>query len=227
MQGVVMIIEHITPSIIVIHGDSHAINWKRTIGALGFSDRPIVTNTDPQYTEVLSNNGKDRRASGETWKSIHQDVTGIPKFLSMSERCGFWGAWFLKDQLPKCGSVHAWAKAPENAQNSRFNAFELFWSSLPRKSSKKDLIWFGFMRGGEANRRSLFHPHEKPPEVLEWTRWLLDITENDLWLDPYMGSGSAGIVAMRNRIPYIGVEREEKHFETAAARLKAEAERWT
>ena len=41
-------------------------------------------------------------------------------------------------------------------------------------------------------------------------------------VDPFMGTGTTGIAAIRARRSFVGIERDPKHFETARRRLQAE-----
>lgn len=65
------------------------------------------------------------------------------------------------------------------------------------------------------------HPTEKP--VALFRRWI-DLTTGpgDIVLDPFLGSGTAAIAAMRAGRKFIGVESSERWFEAAVARVEAE-----
>ena len=52
----------------------------------------------------------------------------------------------------------------------------------------------------------------------------LAVSDQDLVFDPYMGSGSTGVVALRRGAAFIGIERDPEHFHTAVARLAREAQ---
>lgn len=59
------------------------------------------------------------------------------------------------------------------------------------------------------------HPTEKPVQlmaaIIEWTRGTV--------VDPFMGSGSTGVACVRLGRPFIGIELQETHFETAVRRI--------
>lgn len=59
------------------------------------------------------------------------------------------------------------------------------------------------------------HPTQKPTEVLEH---LLQIQQKGIVLDPFMGSGSTGIAAIRHGRKFIGIERDPEWFEVARKR---------
>lgn len=65
------------------------------------------------------------------------------------------------------------------------------------------------------------HPTEKP--VALFRRWIdLTTAPGDLVLDPFLGSGSAAVAAMRAGRRFIGVEKDPRWFEVAVARVEAE-----
>lgn len=67
-----------------------------------------------------------------------------------------------------------------------------------------------------------FHPTGKPVELMEWlTRTYT--SEGQTVFDPFMGSGSTGVAALKNKRRFIGVEREEKWFDVACRRLEEAA----
>ena len=63
------------------------------------------------------------------------------------------------------------------------------------------------------------HPCEKPVDLLE----LLiknSSNENDVVLDCFMGSGSAGVACLNTNRKFIGIELDEKYFEIAKNRIE-------
>jgi site-specific DNA-methyltransferase (adenine-specific) len=63
------------------------------------------------------------------------------------------------------------------------------------------------------------HPTQKPEEIIE--RMVLSSTkENDTILDMFSGSGTTGIVTLRNNRKFIGIEKDEKYFEIMKKRLE-------
>jgi len=64
-----------------------------------------------------------------------------------------------------------------------------------------------------------YHPTQKPIKVLEYLIKTYS-NENDLVLDNCMGSGSTGIACINTNRKFIGIEIEEKYFNTAKDRLE-------
>lgn len=65
------------------------------------------------------------------------------------------------------------------------------------------------------------HPALKP---LEPITNLLEVgsNENNLVLDPFMGSGTTGVACIRKNRKFIGIEVQEKYFEMAKQRIEKE-----
>lgn len=63
------------------------------------------------------------------------------------------------------------------------------------------------------------HPTQKPISLLQ-TFIEQSSNENEIILDPFMGSGSTGVACLNTNRRFIGIEIEEKYFNTAVDRLK-------
>lgn len=62
------------------------------------------------------------------------------------------------------------------------------------------------------------HPAEKPVELLE--RFIkISTKRGDVVFDPFMGSGSNAIAALRNERSFIGIEKDNKYFELTQNRV--------
>lgn len=84
------------------------------------------------------------------------------------------------------------------------SAARFFYSS---KATKKDR--------GEGNT----HPTVKPVKLMEWLVKMITPT-NGKCLDPFMGSGSTGIAAIRTGRKFIGIEMDEGYFQIAKKRIE-------
>ena len=63
------------------------------------------------------------------------------------------------------------------------------------------------------------HPTQKPVSLLAWLiRTYTDA--GDIVLDTFMGSGSTGVACVQEGRRFIGIEREDKYFETAKRRIE-------
>jgi site-specific DNA-methyltransferase (adenine-specific) len=66
------------------------------------------------------------------------------------------------------------------------------------------------------------HPTQKPLALLERVL-AASAAAGDLVLDPFLGSGTTGVAALRAGCRFLGLERDADYVELAARRLRAEA----
>jgi site-specific DNA-methyltransferase (adenine-specific) len=62
------------------------------------------------------------------------------------------------------------------------------------------------------------HPTVKPTAVMQWLIRLVT-PPGGLVLDPFNGSGSTGVAAMKEGMRYVGIEREAEYVKIAEARI--------
>ena len=62
------------------------------------------------------------------------------------------------------------------------------------------------------------HPSQKPVRLLENIVSIAS-NENDVVFDPFMGVGSTGVAALRNKRRFIGIEIEKSYFDAAEMRI--------
>ena len=68
------------------------------------------------------------------------------------------------------------------------------------------------------------HPTQKPEEIIE--RMVLSSTqEGDVVLDMFNGSGTTGVVSVRNNRKYIGIELEKDYFNLTKKRIEGETKK--
>jgi site-specific DNA-methyltransferase (adenine-specific) len=67
--------------------------------------------------------------------------------------------------------------------------------------------------------RNALHPTEKPVNLMST---IIGTAEPGEVLDPFMGSGTTGVAAIRHGRRFIGIELDPKHFATAVQRLESE-----
>ena len=64
------------------------------------------------------------------------------------------------------------------------------------------------------------HPTQKPEYLLE--KIILSSTkENDIILDPFVGSGTTGVIAKRLNRKFIGIDSESEYLDIAKKRLES------
>lgn len=132
--------------------------------------------------------------------------------------------WIINDVI--------WFKpnAPPLIQKNRFvPSTELIWVA-----SKSKKYYFNyemakrFNNGKQmrnlwtvpAERHKTPHPTEKPEKLLERII-LIGSREGDVILDPFMGSGTTGVVAKRLNRSFIGIEIDDSYFKIAKKRIES------
>lgn len=71
------------------------------------------------------------------------------------------------------------------------------------------------------NNAKRYHPTEKPIELL--SRYIDTFSKNDdIVLDPFAGSGTTCIAALRENRKYIGIELDPHYYEVAKKRIETE-----
>ena len=130
--------------------------------------------------------------------------------------------FFLEKQKNKEGTVRQliWQKTNPSPMNGQ----HIYLSGI------ENAIWFK-KRGGTFNAhckntvfkhpsgRSKLHPTEKNHKLLG--ELILDNTNvGDTILDPFMGSGSHGLVAKNLNRSFIGIELDEKYYQIAKERIE-------
>lgn len=131
--------------------------------------------------------------------------------------------WIINDII--------WFKpnAPPLIQKNRFvPSTELIWVA-----SKSKRYYFNYemavkLSNGKqmrnlweipAERHKTPHPTEKPEKLLERII-LIGSKEGGIILDPFMGSGTTGVVAKRLNRDFIGIEIDEKYYDIAKKRIE-------
>lgn len=133
-----------------------------------------------------------------------------------------WGANNYCSQLPDQQGWLFWDKHCANLGLS-FAEGEFAWTDLRITAKAFRHLWNGICRASESGV-SREHPTQKPIALMQWC---LGFLPNDGFaiLDPYMGSGTTGIAALRLGRTFVGIEIEPKFFDIACRRIEAEASR--
>lgn len=138
--------------------------------------------------------------------------------LRVARKIIIFGGNFFADYLPVGTHWIVWDKKGSIEFKNPYGDVELAWTNLPQKSSKKyTFIQQGFV----AEERNPVHPTQKP--VALFARIIRDYaSENDLIIDPYLGSGTTCVAANSLGYQSIGIEIEEKYCEISKYRVQNE-----
>jgi site-specific DNA-methyltransferase (adenine-specific) len=133
------------------------------------------------------------------------------------------GLWIINDII--------WYKpnAAPLLQGNRFApSTELIWLASKSKNYFFNYELARQLNGGKqmrnlwtisASRHLTSHPTEKPESLLKRII-LIGSKEGDTILDPFMGSGTTGVVAKKLGRNFIGIEIDQSYFEMASLRIE-------
>lgn len=202
-------IETIAEGVTLYLGDCREI-----LPTLGKVDAVV---TDPPY--------------GINWKPRvnHQDQTWVDEInfdirdFLVGQKNLVWGGQYFADKLPVSEGWLTWCKRPVSSDfsndNRSYATAEMAWRDWG-KAKFMALVWDGGKREGDPENRTFCHPSQKPVEVMEWcVRQLPE--ECRLVFDPFMGSGTTGVAAVKLGKQFVGIEIDPNYFETACRRIEA------
>src|SRR3989338_8913503 len=135
------------------------------------------------------------------------------------------GYWIINDVI--------WFKpnaTPLLSRNRFVPSTELIWVASKSKKYYFDYELAKKINGGKqmrnlwtipAKRHVTSHPTEKPEELL-YRVISLGSKKNDSILDPFMGSGTSGVVAKKLSRNFVGIEIDKGYFQMATDRVNKE-----
>jgi DNA modification methylase len=180
--------------------------------------RPSWIVTDPPYG-INYNAERQNLNSGQKYKDIANDDGSMDlEFIFMAEgNKVVFGANCFPHLLPHRGRWICWDKRTnESADKALGSPFELAWTSRTSGYDKIYRIMHGGFVNDDGGKR--YHPTQKPVRL--FYRILEDFTnEDDLILDPFMGSGTTLIAAQKLGRKAVGIEIDKHYCDIAIERL--------
>jgi DNA modification methylase len=122
-----------------------------------------------------------------------------------------WGGNYFN--LPASRSFLVWDKGA-GFHGRDFAECEQAWCSFDANARI-----FRFDPLARGSYRDKQHPTQKPVELMKWCIQHLPEDVETIF-DPFMGSGSTGVAAVKLGKRFIGIEREPKYFEIACRRIE-------
>ena len=162
--------------------------------------------TDPPYGIGITKSNRlavSRGMGGKDWDDTAADLSAFPDLPSI-----IWGGNYF--DLPPTRAPLVWDK---NNAGRDFADFEMAWTNL-NMVARRIVFRPMNMDGGK------LHPTQKPIAVMEWCLGFL--SDARTILDPYAGSGTTGIAAIRAGKRFIGIEQHEPYFDIACKRIRDE-----
>lgn len=146
-----------------------------------------------------------------------QEISNIFTKRGMAEEAKKWAGWKLGNLAPKYEPV-AWLFKPykititDNVLKNNLGAMNID-ACLIEGKSPTNILKFGFEDGENG-----LHETQKPVSLLEYLIKLVT-TEEQLVLDPFMGSGSTLVAAKRLNRKYIGFDISKEYCNVTLHRL--------
>lgn len=177
---------------------------------------------DLEYEEWIAHMEEFFEVSAKTLKKggtllIFMSLLKVESIVKIAEKYGFYykttGIWHKLNPMPRNMNLHfinsteAWIYFINKGRTGTFNnngkaIHDFFETSLTPSNEKK----YGK------------HPTQKPEQLLEHFIQVLS-NEHDVIMDPFMGSGTTGKVAVRNRRNFIGIELSPEYYQIAKNRI--------
>lgn len=186
------------------------------IPTLGHVDACV---TDPPYgigkdgqTQSTGGHGGRKGYEFVGWDAVRPERTIFDMIRQISNHQIIWGGNYFADMLPATGKWLVWDKG----QNLNQSDGELAYTSM--NGALRILI----VNRVELAKDKAEHPTQKPVYLMEWC--IHQLPEVTTILDPFMGSGSTGVAALRMKKQFIGIEKHEPYFDICCRRL-AEAQK--
>jgi site-specific DNA-methyltransferase (adenine-specific)/modification methylase len=185
----------------------HLGDCREILPTLGRVDAVV---TDPPYGIGMDGGriGKAEYQQFDWDKMTTPDAVDLARAVSRYQVI-FGGNYYA---LPPSGHWLVWDKQNDP---TTFADFEMAWTNIGRSSRMIRWLWSGpYMKVKEER----FHPTQKPREVMKWCIEQLP-EPNRTILDPFMGSGTTGVAAVKLGRRFIGIEIEPKYFDIACRRI--------
>ena len=170
--------------------------------------------TDPPYgigADRQRNNQKNGWVDygAEGWDKERPSPWLFGLMREKAKECVIWGGNYFTDLLPPSMRWLVWDKGQRNFSLADC---EFAWSS--QQAAARVLT----LPRAEALQDGKEHPTQKPVRLMTWC---LDMHPKAMTVcDPFMGSGTTGVAAVKMGKRFLGIEREPKFFEVACKRIE-------
>tara|TARA_R110002072_G_scaffold38314_3_gene110877 strand:- start:1250 stop:1936 length:687 start_codon:yes stop_codon:yes gene_type:complete len=221
--------EEIFGSARLILGDAYEIRPD-----LGWFDIDIM---DPPYEFRAEGGGSWRRARGGMEQIVEEGLSdGFDHSIINPMLCGAVVTFCHNDQLAKLlpdldGLFHRyallswWKSNPQPLANKHYRPDCEIWVHAwnrgyePQGTVREKRR---FVISGSPRRALYGHATVKPDKVMDK---IVRHAAGRTICDPFMGTGSTGIAALRAGRTFTGIEKNPQHFETACRRFEQEVQR--
>jgi site-specific DNA-methyltransferase (adenine-specific) len=199
--------------------------------------------TDPPYG-VKERTARSSRISGNSlldspapasrdWRPVHGDNMPFdPAPWLKFPKVVLFGANHYAHRLPEAprsagGKVRPWRwiiwdKREETGSDDNADC-EMAWTNLGGPARIHRQLWRGICRRGEENiskGQFRLHPTQKPVALMGFCLHECRLKPLEIVLDPFMGSGTTGVAAVRAGLHFVGIEIDAEYFDIACRRIE-------
>jgi DNA modification methylase len=143
------------------------------------------------------------------WDKERPDRKIFDLMLACSKEQIIWGGNYFTDYLPPTMQWLIWDKGQRDFSLADF---EMAWSSQQKAARILDYSRSLALKDGKK------HPTQKPVQVMAWCLGFLPKAKTIC--DPFMGSGTTGVAAVRSGKKFTGIEVDEKYFDICCQRIQ-------
>ena len=202
-------VEHLSEGVTLYQGDCREI-----LPTLGRFDAVV---TDPPYgigEAAGKNKSRGKLATVKDYGFANWDATTADEAVSLAISKARYSMIFGGNyyNLPPTSCWLVWDKL----NSGDFADCELAWTNLPKAVRRIQFRWNGMIRQNGEPRGD--HPTQKPIEVMRWCIGHLPAEAINI-IDPFMGSGTTGVAAVKLGRQFTGIELEPKYFDIACKRI--------
>jgi len=186
--------------------------------------------TDPPYGITGSHQivrtdgitGGGTRAHSRKYKATTWDICLSTQQYKSLARVSIdqiiFGYNYFSDILPPARCFIVWDKKGQVGWDDNYSDCELVWTSFNHPAKIYKHLWVGLIRDSELGVPR-HHPTQKPVKLMEW---LINKFTNygQTIFDPFMGSGTTGVAAVKLGRKFIGCEIDKDYFEIAKRRIE-------
>ena len=180
---------------------------------------------DPPYNigwnKIVGGEGvcQNREYAIKQWDNQRLTKEYFDLMFQCSKNQIIFGGNYYTDYLPPTKSWVIWNKRQFNIHND-FADCEMAWCSQGQ-ARVFTYEYMGMIQGNMKNKDERFHPTQKPTQLI--SQLITYYTkENDLILDPFMGSFTTAVCCHRLQRRFIGAELDKEYFEKGQERLNNE-----
>lgn len=203
-------IEHLAEGVTLYLGDCREI--LPTLGGVDtvITDPPFGVGNFVQVTGRIMGRGSNRGKS-VSWNDVTPPREVFEMLRGMSDQRIIFGANFFNCFEDRGGAI-VWLK---DQMMPNFSKADIASCTHYQKTEIVRIPWTNFT---VAHKAETDHPCERPVELY---RWCIEYLPNECRkiLDPFLGSGSVGVAAVKLGRKFIGIEIEPKYFDIACRRI--------